>query len=385
MGPKALGQIGACGYLSGRGYFELNSVYANEEDELRRTLAHEYMHYTQDYYMTVLLDNMFFTEAHAPLADRLVWPSTNELEIAECELTLKQAYTPKDGASSIFDLLSKSWDAASTLPIIEKFTVQTLDANVSSTFLHYMRSYRNGTKLNIVKLLTEHGWISGAFNWTWRAYLNNQTDSQLKTNLGDEFDDYVRFLLEGGEENFTLLDLKANIYSPIIANAHFSNSTPGIGTFARLLEYKFDKKTLTPKTEDVSVSIPYLAAKMVLLQNHDDYRGLAIEYKRKHTVNKDFKVYHGWYDVKTKTMKFIDISDSAKYNFMIQKKSLKFPEEFKEYAFLLIVNKKCPSVINLSSTFNASFDLTARPILDIESLEFLGFGDETLTTYVVVS
>ena len=61
------GMIDAGGYLAGRGYFYIDPQYVsyfdNQEEnrhEMMRTLAHEYMHYTQDYYMTVLLQNYYW-------------------------------------------------------------------------------------------------------------------------------------------------------------------------------------------------------------------------------------------------------------------------------------------------------------------------------------
>lgn len=49
---------------------------------MRSTVAHEYMHYTQDYYMTVMLSNVTWMEATAPLADRIVW---KDIDLCEPE------------------------------------------------------------------------------------------------------------------------------------------------------------------------------------------------------------------------------------------------------------------------------------------------------------
>ena len=129
----AFGEINVFGYMAGRGYFKINSALAVDRDELQRTLAHEYMHYTQDYYMTVLLDNSFFMEAHAPTAARLVWNSA-QLELAEPEVLLKEALLEKTENGklfrSIFDLLAESWDEAATIPIVEKIITKTVEANI---------------------------------------------------------------------------------------------------------------------------------------------------------------------------------------------------------------------------------------------------------------
>ncbi len=371
--------IGTAGYLSMRGYFKFNIKKAanTNEEEMRKTLAHEYMHYTQDYYMTVLLDNYFFQEVHAPLADRLVWPEKKDLENPENEALLRDSYNSRAGSIvsfdtgeySIFDLLSESWDHDATLPVVEKLSLAlySLEANLSGSFLHYMRSYRTGTKLDIVKLLKEHGWINSVSNWTWRAYLNSQTEAQFNTSLGDEFDDYVRFLLEGSEEKFTLLDLTSkNLYNHIITNAGFSGTNKG--TFAQSLNYNFSKDKSQPQKDNIDISVPYLAAKMVLLTNQTTDKNVLINYKRKHDKNDEYNVYHGRYDLKEKKVVYVDISDSLEYNFLIEPFSDKDAVKHQNIQFILLVNKKCPSVVGVFTTFNASFELTATPVYDVTSL-----------------
>ena len=367
LGSQTFGKIGLCGYLAGRGYFELNSALAVDRDELRSTLAHEYMHYTQDYYMVVLTDNYFFTEAHAPLADRLVWPTVEELEIAESERNLEMSLTTNtaDGASSIFDLIGRSWDYASTVPVIEKFSVNTMDANLSSTFLHYMRSYRKDTKLNIAKLLINHGWAGSATNWTWRSFINSEVKNQLGTTIGDEFDDFVRFILSGENENFSVLNTEdGNPYTYLIRNLTPEDK----GTFAKRLVYNFPKSDNQQKENSMEMNVPYLAAKTLLLYNQTPDRAVVINYKRLHDKSDDYKVYFGKFDFKTKKTEFVDISDSLSYNIFVEARSLKSVSESQNIAFLLFVNKTCPDLLSLNADFNASFELKATPVIDIESL-----------------
>ncbi|MDD3322705.1 MAG: C10 family peptidase [Paludibacter sp.] len=376
-GSDYYAKIGADGYLSPRGYFRFNLKMAckKDEEEMRKTLAHEYMHYTQDYYMTVLLDNLFFTEVHAPLADRLVWPNTSQLENSECESLLRDSYYSRAGSIadfdageySIFDLLSNSWDHDATLAVLEKLSVAlfTIEANLSGCFLHYMRSYRTGTKLDIVKLLINHGWVSTAVNWKWIAYLNTQTNSQLNTKLGDEFDDYVRFLLEGSQEKFTLLDLKGtNIYKYIIANADFSK---GKGTFTQSLGYNF-KDCDDPQKDNIDIDVDYLSAKMLMLTNLTTNKNVIVNYKRKHTPNDEYKIYHGCYNLKDKKVVYVDISDSTDYNFLLQPMEDNPNYKYQNISFLLLVNKKCPSAVGVFTTFNASFELTATPVPNISDI-----------------
>lgn len=367
LGMQAFGKIGLCGYLAGRGYFEINSALAIDRDDLRKTLAHEFMHYTQDYYMVVLTDNYFFTEAHAPTAARIVWPFDSELETAEPEDNLKMALTEKTENGtvmrSIFDLLSEPWDNAGTAPVFEKFLVNTTEANFSSTFLHYMQCCRKGTPFNLAGLLTNHGWGSSATNWTWRAYINSQVSAQIGTTIGDEYDDFVRYLLTGANEKFTLLNTgDGNPYTYIIKNLTPENE----GTFAKRLVYNFAKEDQNPQKEDIEIKVPYLASKVLMLYNQTPDRAVVVHYKRLHTIDKENKVYYGKFDFKTKQTTFVDITDSLNYNIFIEARSDKSVKESQNIGFLLLVNKKCPAMVSWSNDFSASFELTAMPVFDIE-------------------
>ena len=384
LGDQAFGKIGVCGYLAGRGYFEINSMLAVDRDDLRKTLAHEFMHYTQDYYTVVLTDNYFFTEAHAPTACRIVWPTVAELATAEAEDNLKLVLTEKvdNGTKmrSIFDLLSEPWDNAGTAPILEKFLVNTSEANVSSAFLHYMQCLRKGTTLDMAKLLKNHGWVVSATNWTWRAYINNQVASQLTTTIGDEYDDYVRYLLTGENPDFTVLGEKdENPYTNIIKNLTPENT----GTFAKRLVYNFAKDENKPQEDNVDIKIPYLASKVLMLYNQTADRAVVVNYKRLHAYDKDNKVYYGKYDFKTKKTVFTDITDSTTYNIFIEARSEKSVKETQNIGFLLFVNKKCPSVVSWDTDFSASFELKAMPVYDIEYLYTAWIaGDDGNSLYV---
>ena len=369
MGDKYFGKIGVCGYLSGRGYFDINSFLAVDRDDLRKTLAHEYMHYTQDYYMVVLTDNYFFTEAHAPTAPRIVWPLESELDTAEPEDNLKQVLTVKEENGeklrSIFDLLSEPWDNAGSLPIIEKLTVTTSEANVSSGFLHYLQCLRKGTLMDMAALIKNHTWSSSATNWTWRSYINSQISAQIGTTIGDEYDDFIRYLLIGENDKFTVLNKgDGNPYSNIIKNLTPENE----GTFAKRLVYNFTKTENEPQIDNVSLKVPYLASKVLLLYNQTPDRAVVVNYKRLHPIDKEDKVYYGKYDFKTKKTTFIDLTDSTAYNIFIEARSEKSVKETQNIGFILLVNKKCPSMLGFGSDFNASFELTATPVFDIEYL-----------------
>ncbi|MFZ4582914.1 MAG: hypothetical protein ACOYM7_09715, partial [Paludibacter sp.] len=369
LGTQAFGKIGVCGYLSGRGYFEINSTMAVDRDDLRKTLAHEFMHYTQDYYMVVLTDNYFFTEAHASTAPRIVWPLVSQLEYAEPEDNLKQALTEKieDGTKmrSIFDLLSEPWDNASSAPVFEKFSVNSLEANLSSTFLHYIQCLRKGSLFDMAALLKNHTWTNSATNWTWRSYINNQITEKIGTTIGDEYDDFVRYLLTGENEKFTLINKgEGNPYTYIIKNLTPENE----GTFAKRLFYNFDKSDNSPQKDIINMKVPYLASKMLLIYNQTPDRAVVVNYKRLHSIDKENKVYYGKFDSKTKKTTFVDLTDSTTYNIFIEARSEKSVKENQNIGFLLLVNKKCPSMVGWGTDFSASFELTATPVFDIEYL-----------------
>ncbi len=391
----------AAGYISlfGQfgGYITINPS-ANENvfrNGLKMTIPHELMHYLQDDYMVSSVNNTFWMEANAPLASRIVF-SESELTQSEPDYLLSQNRRTAE-FSSILDLLAQSWDKQAKGLLLEKALTSQADANLSSTFLYYMQRYRQGSKLDAAKLLTEYGWINATFNTTWRGYLDNQIKKQLSSTADNEYDAFVKYIISGVNKKFCISDTTGNPFGFYIENANFrthsywetiKESVTGdnhTGTFARHLLYNFGNKLNETITENIIIPhIPHLSSKMVLIENQSDYHGMVVEYKRIHATRDFFKVYYGWYDVKTKTMKMIDISDSAKYSFMVQKKSLKYPEEYKDYAFLLFVNKSCPETdfTVLENAHAAIFDITTRPVLDIESLEFLGFGDNTLLNNV---
>ena len=135
----------------------------------------------------------------------IVW-NEKKLKIPEPEANLQEALKIKSDSKNIFELLAGSWDAATFLPVLEKFTANPGDANASSTFLHYMAQYREGTKLSPVQLLTDLWTLGSLASITWRNYLNDQVVKQLESTAGKEYDAFVRFMLEGTREHLTLLN-----------------------------------------------------------------------------------------------------------------------------------------------------------------------------------
>ncbi len=355
------GKIDAFGYLAGRGYFYIDPIYyGKDRDNLRRTLAHEYTHYTQDYYMTVLLANYFWMEATAPLGARTIWDES-ELEATEPELLLKEALRSTADTKSIFDILSESWDESSTFPVIEKFTVNSTDANVSGAFLHFMQNYRRESeKLDLATLLKETSWTG-----SWRNYLASYVSNHVNAILGDEFEDYVKYILSGKNEKFTLLNKAGNPYAYIQNPKNF-------GVFTSPVSYCFTEGDEMVQKDEVEVKIPYMAAKIVLLQNLCTDTMVLVNYKRKHKFDYNHMVYHVTYDYKKKEMIYVDISDSTEYNLLLDARNKENTlEKFNNYSFLLMINTLYSGPSATLKDFDASFDLTAMPVINIASIGML--------------
>ena len=354
------GEISALGYLAD--YLCINLTQITNEEDLKTTLAHEYMHYIEDKYMIVLTNNMFWSEAYAPIAGRMVWDET-ELENPEPESTLSKSMLTGGGFKSIFDLLGASWDAATSLPVIEKLIAESADANLSSTFLHYMCNLRTGSKLDGAKLLTDHTWSSNVETWVWRSFLNEQVTKQLNKTAGDEYDDFVRYLFSGINENFTVLNQnQGNPLSYMIKN--FGNEDNG--TFARYINYKFEKMEV--QENKMSFTVPYLASKALYLNNMDADKMTVIRYKRTEDLTSDEKVYVARYDQKTARFIFTDISDKKEYSILLKARTDNSSTDLTNACFLLMVNKRCPAMISYGNDFKANFELKAYPVVNIKDL-----------------
>jgi Leucine-rich repeat (LRR) protein len=370
----ALGHIGVGGYALG--HINLNVQYASDPAVVMSTLAHEYMHYAQSKYIPVLLDNYFFAETHAPLADRIVWNDT-QLKQAEPLSHLKEALNTTK-TKTIYDLLGNSWDAATSIIILEKLTASPEESNTSGAFLHFLRSLRNGTKLDPVKVLKDTWSLSGITNQTWRTYMDSQIQEQLESTIGDEFDNYVRYLLEGSNDNFTILNQNGdNPFTNIIKNAGSDNN----GTFTLQHIYSFDEDNSTPQEQTVSINIPYLAAKVMMLSNNTVHSPIVVNYTRNHKPNENIKVYYSRYDFNEQKMIFKDISDSTKYSLLISEKSEKAVREHQNTAMLLFVNKNCPAMLSTDRSFTAGFELHAMPVPNINDLAYANVTTNSIHSY----
>jgi Leucine-rich repeat (LRR) protein len=353
-GASAAGSLDYGGYLALRGYMYVDPMFATDRSELKTSLAHEYFHYTQDYYMIMLTQNYFWQEATAPLADRMVWNDT-EMPAAEPEQLLNQTILASGGNKSIFDLLAASWDDFSNVPLICKRTVNSADANTASTFLHYMRSYRPGDKLKPEELLRETSYLG-----SWLSYLDGFIATHLKSTVGDEYENFVKYLIEGGNEKFTLLDKKAG-EDPLkyffLAPVSFMQS--------RYVTFKSGQLKPSQK-ENIKLSLPYLSTKMLQIYNLTMEKTI-VRLKRKIAGDPNNKVYLCRYDSDTKRMIYEDLSDQDSTGFIIEPHKVPNIEENKDKVYLLFINK------DKSKTFEENYDIAYYPVPDLHYWDAIGF------------
>ena len=339
------GCVGLLGMTNG--YMLINAEMPNPV-KLKKVLAHEFMHYTQDYYISANPGNSFWMEAHASVADRVVW-STTDVPVCESEITLTESKTSKN---SIFNFLSNSWDYWDKSFFKSNLTGNIFYNYLAGTFLHYMQICRPGTeKLDNAKLLKETAWTG-----TWRNYLAGYIKSELKSDMGSEYEDFIKYILSGQDENFTLLNSKDNPYS-------FIEDAKNKKVFTYPVTYSF-KENEDSQTDNISIKVPYLATKVVLLNNLCADTLVMVNYKRNHSYSKDHLVYYVSYNPDKKEMTYTNITDSTEFNFLLDPRNKQnIDMNFRNYGMILLINKEYNSS---ASSFNASFTLTATPVMNIE-------------------
>lgn len=360
------GEVGLLAMLNG--YLYIHCDIATPQ-KLQSLLAHEFMHYQQSGYFTPHAGNIFWAEAHAPLTDREIW---NDSELSPCEM---ESYLTdgKSAANSIFKFLATSWDYWDSSIITQNGWGNLKFCYLAGTFLHYMRSYREGTeKLNPVTLLKETSNLG-----SWRSYLNSYITKNLKSDIGTEYEGFVKYILEGTNPKFSLLDNTGNPLGSIIGVS--SKSKPE--DFASKLVYRFSDSNTKTQKDSIKYAIPYLATKMLVLYNSTTDKAVVINYKRRHEIDKEQKVYIGMYDFAAKKMVYTDITDSTTYNFLMEPRPENAPQEYKNQCFLVFINKKNPGKLDFGSTFNASFVITATPVLNFTDLDYVAVGTDFIHTF----
>ena len=149
-------QIGATSYLSGRGFLYIDPVFMSMENtnkenrtQLMTTLMNT--HYTQDYYMSMIINNYFWQETAAPLGGRMIW-NTTDLPLSEPEMLINQGLSPQKEIKLFWNSYV-IWFNDYNLPVVSKLASNSADYNLASLFLHYIQNYRHGTTLDAAVLL----------------------------------------------------------------------------------------------------------------------------------------------------------------------------------------------------------------------------------------
>jgi len=382
------GMVDAGSYLAGRGYLYIDPQYSTidpsvdeNQNEIKRTLAHEYMHFTQDYYMTVMLQNYFWTEATAPIAARIVW-GESVLDETESELLIKDALLPEKEKTSIiqklllmgrnktiFEVLSESWLSNYNIPVATKIRANSADANLAALFLHYMQNYRNGDKLDAAVLLKETSYLD-----SWIGYLDSYIKKYLKSTTGDEYADYIQYIFKGENKYFTVLNKDEGHPLKYV----IKNMIDGVD-FAKYTNYNF--KNFTPQKDKITFDVPYLASKMYMLNNMTADKATVVRYKRLTEVDENERTYYGKYNEKTKQMEIVEITDSIEYSFLLEARTEKSLQDYLNTGFLLFVNTRIPQLAELSNTYKVNIELTATPIPNFTSLNYADVTQDAIHSY----
>lgn len=226
------GSISGAIYLNNKTKLPTGISGISNEDVLKATCAHELLHLVQDnyYVMNKGKIGLWWLEATATQADRMVWG--NSLTYSESEI-----FSIESNAA-LLENLSKSWDDCNKDP----------NWYLSGCFLQYLSNYREGSKLNIGNSIKAGG--SNTLSLL-RVILNEQVKNELNSNVMDEYLNYVVYLFTEGNEKLSAFPL----------NKDFS----GIETAKGLTEQV--KMSKTDNTKSVSVSLPYLATKIISVAN----------------------------------------------------------------------------------------------------------------------
>lgn len=359
------GLVGIMGMI--KGYMTIHRNIKGPE-KLRSLLAHEFMHYTQDAFIAAHGGNTFWMEATAHLTDRMVWDES-VIPQSESDLYLLDGTT---NANSIFDFLAKSWDYWDSSFLTQGRWGNIYHCYQAGTFLHYMRSYREGEKkLKPDVLLKETSYFG-----SWRDYLSSYISKHLGSTIGDEYEAFIKYILEGSNENFNL-HLGDNPFGYLVGNS----ANKGKDNFAKKIVYKFPATENKSQKDKVDISMPYLSSRVFMLYNSADDRPLVVTYKRLHDKDPENKVYLGTYNANSKQIEYVDITEVESHSLFLEQRNTKTNKEYKNICFLLFINKQNPGKFSFGSDFDASFEITATPVLNIENLALATLSDKSIHTY----
>jgi Leucine-rich repeat (LRR) protein len=347
------GVVGLMGMLNG--YLTI-SVYIEEVNLLKSVLAHEYMHFTQDYYISAHAGNIFWMEANGHIADRMVWDET-KLPVSESEHYLLDS---RKGNNSIFESLANSWDYWDSGLLTQNLFGNVHFSYLAGCFIHYMRSYRPGTLLKPQTLLKETSWTG-----SWKDYLNSYITSNLGSDIGEEYEEYVKYIISGRNSDFTVLN-----NSPAASGDALRYLNQASGDFSRKNPLKIpeDLVVVEPQEQTITATVPYLASRMEQFYNLSLNRSLCVSYKRLHSDTANMKVYLAIWDNVNRRMNLTDISRRDSSYFFIEAATPENIEVKANQAFLLFINKSDDKSIE------AGYDLEILPVADFNFLYTLDFS-----------
>lgn len=328
------GSDGQFGTISGALYIN-NTVTAptkpsgiSNRQVLQSTVVHEYLHFLQDYYYVVnnASIGLWWLEAIATQADRMIWGG--KYTYSESEI-----YSIESNAALI-DNLSRSWDDCSSDP----------NWYLAGCFLNYLSWHRDVTKLNVASILK----AGGSSNSIYRIVLNNEINTQLSSDIGKEFTDYVRYLFEEGNENLTAL-------------------TDGIAFIETNQSFNVTiQRNKNSTREEGKVGVPYLAAKMITLKNSDTDT-LKTKINKVSALNSD--IYLCKYDdLNEKFTGFVPVTDDGVISILPQKND-------KEY--ILVINSSFTSSDTVKLAMSKADDAKID-VFQFMSVTFEGSNDNTI-------
>lgn len=346
------GSVGIMGMLNG--YLNL-SVVIDNKDTLQSVTAHELKHYVQSSYFTPHGGNTFWAEATGHLADRMVWNETSK-PISESDVYL---LSNRQGANSIFNSLSNSWDYWDDTFIGNKFAGNLNMCYLAGCFIHYMRSYRTGTKLQPEVLLKET-----SMTGSWKDYLDSYISKHLESNIGSEFENYVKFIFEGRKPSFSLLNVGPNAKGEPLK---YTMQAPEEFTVKHLYKFPEEQEIVPVEKEEINHTMPYLSAKLEQFFNFSLNRSICVKYKRMHTDTANTRVYLCSFNTQTQTMDMVNISKVDSSFFFIKAATGENVDAKAHKAFLLFINKSNNKAVDVK------YKLQIMPVADFDYLFTQGF------------
>lgn len=346
------GEVGWTGMTLGHLTISVNN---DSPDLLRSVVAHEYMHFTQDYYISAHAGNTFWMEANGHTADRMVWDTT-KLALSESERYLLDS---RGKEHSIFNFLSTSWDHWDRNIALQKKYGNLDYSYLAGCFIHYMRSYRPGTKLQPDVLLKDN-----TYTGAWKDYLNDYIANHLNSTIGAEFENYVKYIFEGTQSKFTVLNKDpGSAECPL----KYINQAKENFTQKRLYLLPEDQVEIPMLTDQVVRELPYLSARMEQFFNLTANRSLCVKYKRLHSDTANTKVYICHFDPAANRLKMEDVSRLDSSFFFIKAATEENMKGKATQAYMLIINKAKDVAVT------ARYDLKIVPVADFEYCYNLSF------------